>query len=107
MTKHEKRPSASAAVAPFSESLGQSRQSDMFERASTGVLLCASLWLALAYGGVLAGWALADDRLIHYPADRRYGTMLPLTAVSLLLFAIALWLRRFNQRNSLGRRRVA
>src|SRR5688572_13920346 len=107
MTKLKNAQTASAAVPSFSEPLGQLREHDSFERVSTGVLLSASLWLVVACGGVLAGWALADEALIHFPTDRRYGTMMPLTAVSLLMFGTALWLRRFKYGQSVARRQVA
>ena len=107
MTKLKNPQTASAAVPSFSEPLGQLREHDNFERVSTGVLLIACLWLVVACGGVLAGWALADETLIHFPTDRRYGTMMPLTAVSLLMFGSALWLRRFKYAKSVGRRQFA
>jgi PAS domain S-box-containing protein len=41
---------------------------------------------------VFAGWIMGDSWLIHFPVSPQYGTPMPLTALSLLLCTISLWL---------------
>jgi PAS domain S-box-containing protein len=66
----------------------------ILERASGKVVGLACALVLLNSSLVLAGWLLADSRIIHYPVAARYGTMMPLTAAALLLFSASLWLLR-------------
>jgi PAS domain S-box-containing protein len=63
------------------------------------VLLCTSL--------VLSGWIFADAWIIHFPFAARYGTMMPLSAVMLTMFAVSLLLLHPERTVTASRRRAA
>ena len=65
----------------------------VLERASRKVVGVACAIVLLVTGLVLVGWLLADSWIIHFPIEPRYGTMMPWTAVALLLCTSALWLQ--------------
>ena len=58
------------------------------------VVRFACVFVLLESLTVLAGWALADSRIIHLFLTPHYGTAMPLTGVGLLLCSCALWLVR-------------
>ena len=93
----------SSAVDP----LEQEHHRDVVERVSRRVTFATSAFVVLAAGSVLVGWALADSALIHFPADRGWGTMMPMTAACALLLAGALWLLRSERDVSPARRLIA
>lgn len=65
-----------------------------YDRARQIVIVVACIWVAVGAGTTLIGWQLGSERWINFPIPARYGTMLPVTAVNLLLITVALWLLR-------------
>src|SRR5688500_17384365 len=61
------------------------------------VFRAACLWAVLVSGSVVVGWALNNALLVHFPSNRGWGTMMPLTAISFLLIPAGLWLLSPNR----------
>ena len=90
MRPKPQRVSLETAPSP-DDSAGPGRHSQILKHISPWVSVLACLWVVLVTGSVLIGWALANQQLIQFPTPRHYGTMMPLTAVGLLLCMGALW----------------
>ena len=91
----------------FEDPFEHTRHPEFVDRISRVVTLGACLWVLVISAGVLLGWILVDDRMIHFPMSRRHGTTMPLTALGLLMCTAALWLVRTESNLSKLRRTLA
>ena len=72
--------------------LDKAHHSEAVARVSRLVFRAACMWAVLVSGSVIIGWILNNALLVHFPSNRGWGTMMPLTAISFVLIAVGLWL---------------
>src|SRR5262245_54876463 len=78
--------------------LDQEKSQHTLHRVAAVVVPATCVWVLLTSGLTLIGWARGSERLLHFPTPVTAGTMMPATAVLLLLAASDLWLVRDESR---------